>query len=38
MVPNWILKLMEMVGVAGNVRDLINKSVKNWNTEVTAWG
>lgn len=35
MLPHsWILKPMEVVGVAGNVTSLINRSIKKWNTKL----
>ena len=37
MVPHsWILKCMEMFGVAVNFRSFVNASMKQWNTELTA--
>ena len=39
MVPHsWILKSMEMVGVAGNVVAIIRNSMTNWKTVLTSGG
>ena len=39
MIPHsWILKCLEMFGAAGNIIALLEKSMNNWETELTASG
>ena len=39
MVPHsWLLEVVEMMGVAENVRSLLGESMKEWKTELTADG
>ena len=39
MVPHsWLLEVTEMLGVAGNVRGLLEGSMGKWRTELTAGG
>ena len=39
MVPHsWLLEVVEMMGVAENVRSLLGASMKEWKTELTADG
>ena len=37
MVPNsWLIKCLELFGVADNIRALINSSISTWKTELAA--
>ena len=39
MVPHsWLLEVTDMLGVAGNVRGLLEGSMGKWKTELTAGG
>ena len=39
MVPHsWLLEVTAMMGVAGNVRGLLERSMGSWKTELTAGG
>ena len=34
----WLLDVVEMMGVADNVRSLLEASMRNWKTELSADG
>ena len=35
---SWLLDVVEMMGVADNVRSLLEASMRNWKTELSADG
>ena len=39
MLPHsWIIKNMDMFGVAENLKELVSDSMKSWNTDLMAGG
>ena len=36
--PSWISECLEMFGIANNVQDFLNNSMKSWKLELNASG